>query len=198
MQPGRMLPMLFGAVLLTAGCGGSSSTNPSSKTTSAPPTTLLVQPSQIPAGFTVSTAPSTFQSLDATGLQRTFGNAGATAAKAMRDYASATYDGPSGSQLVLESFVFTTPANAQAVWSGFAGQSGGTKTLATPSGAPGVQRGLYETSFSSGAGLGTTYLFREGNVLSQVELDGKPNQFSVSQLITLAKEQDAHIRSALK
>lgn len=117
----------------------------------------------------------------------------------MRGDGSSNYNGPSGSELVSNAFVFATPAAAQAVWSGFVAATGGQHKIATPSGAPGEQRGLYASSLSiASAGGAITYLFREGNVLAEVELFGKAKQFPGGEVIALANKQSARIRSTLK
>src|SRR5947209_9279520 len=63
MRTKRTLRMLVVAGLLIAGCGGSSKTGASTstlgKTTTAPAGSLVLQPSETPSGFTLSTAPST-------------------------------------------------------------------------------------------------------------------------------------------
>lgn len=180
-----------------AGCGSSGGPGPAGSP--APRLalgnglTFLLQPVEVPAGFS-PTVPAYVQQTDPRTIQPAFGTEATRVSPQLATAAEADYQDQGDSAIFAHVFVFRSLAEARRAWPTFARMTRLLHPLSVPPGSAG-QQGVASTEAygTKGENESLRYAFIEHNVLSYVELDGPKGTHSLPDLLRLAAAQDAHV-----
>ena len=208
----RLLALVLTSGTLLLGCGGASNppagaTGATTATTSsgpppvthADPVTLLPARSEVQTLIKPLTSPGRYdQRLNSS----TLGSAFALAVPRSGRLASGTAEldavGRNGAALYVHVFEFKSVAGARSLTATFLGSTRLGTIQSRPSGAPGQEGASSSQPYGRRRGVSYRYAFREENVLSYVELDGRRGRYSLADAIRVATLVDRRIRAALR
>ena len=196
--------------VLVAGCGGSSpsssrgdgsgtgTSTTSTAVTHANAVSLLPTPTGVRALIRPTSTPTRYdQVLNPNTLNSSFATSTSQAMRTASGTAELSVTGRRGAYLYVHVFVFKSLAAARSLASDFLSSTRLSRTLSTPSDAPGDQRAASSAPYCAHRCLSYRYAFRNQNVLSYVELDGRRGRYSLADAVRVAQMTDARIRHAL-
>jgi hypothetical protein len=174
-------------------------TTHSTALTHADPVALLPTSTEVRSVIKPTSSPTRYdQVLNMDTLTPAFATATVQARRLGSGAAEMDVSGRRGRYLYVRVFSFRTLAGASSMWPSFRASTGLRTVVPAPGGAPGEQRmGSVQAYCRHRSCLSFRYAFRDQNVLTYVELDGRRATYTLGDAIKIAELTDKRIRQSL-